>query len=184
MKMLTDLELNTIKLDAYRIGFEHGVQSIPFESLRQQSLLRVSKLRPEDMSEIARPEYIPEIVRPEYCWHNIRGQDCAQCYPVEKPKGKSVDITNVPRINLTLAMLFLRELRNQIGSDKYAEVVVRNRAEDNPLVCHSHDFCDANMVMAAAWEQAGLPEFDAQDEAQCKTWGDAWQTAKEIALVE
>lgn len=36
------------------------------------------------------------------------------------------------------------------------EIVLRNIAEKNPNICHSHDFCDANQAMIDACENLGL----------------------------
>jgi hypothetical protein len=74
--------------------------------------------------------------------------------------------------------------------DKMAEVVRRNGVEQSRDVCHSHDFCDANMVMATAmgyvlgrptwmpsdWEEGRCTE--AEHEADFALWGRAWDLAK------
>ncbi|WP_262267192.1 MULTISPECIES: hypothetical protein [Microvirga] len=74
---------------------------------------------------------------------------------------------------------------------KMAEVVRRNGVEQNRDVCHSHDFCDANMVMASAmayvlgrptwmpfdWEKGRCTE--AEHEADMALWGRAWDLAKD-----
>ncbi|WP_114944414.1 hypothetical protein [Microvirga calopogonii] len=74
--------------------------------------------------------------------------------------------------------------------DKMAEVVRRNAVEESEIVCHSHDFCDENMVMAAAmafvlgrptwmpsdWEEGRCSE--AEHEADFALWGRAWDLAK------
>jgi hypothetical protein len=63
-------------------------------------------------------------------------------------------------INFTaeqLATEFVDELRDQLTPAEFAEVRKRNAAETNPLICHSHDFCDANMVMLDAIERLGIP---------------------------
>lgn len=45
---------------------------------------------------------------------------------------------------------FLCELQSCIGLEHYSEMMVRNGDEIHADVCHSHDFCDANMCMYAA----------------------------------
>lgn len=51
-----------------------------------------------------------------------------------------------------LAMAFASKLREWLSPEVMSEVVARNAASTDPLVCASHDFCDANMAMAAAFE--------------------------------
>ena len=75
---------------------------------------------------------------------------------------------------------FCKKLSIEIGDTNLHEVVNRNRLESDKKICHSHDFCDANMVMEdafkslfgkdsgdddihlinAAWDEAKLYEFD------------------------
>lgn len=50
-----------------------------------------------------------------------------------------------------LARVFADALRKEIGLDNLREVARRNADEVDGSVCHSHDFCDANMVMDLAW---------------------------------
>jgi hypothetical protein len=51
-----------------------------------------------------------------------------------------------------VAAVFTFLLAEGIGPHM-AEVVRRNASQTSENVCHSHDFCDANMVMADAMEQ-------------------------------
>lgn len=51
---------------------------------------------------------------------------------------------------LQLAQVFSRELKDELYAEEMAEVIARNRTETSPNVCHSHDFCDANMTMQRA----------------------------------
>jgi hypothetical protein len=88
-----------------------------------------------------------------------------------------------------VAAVFTFLLAEGIG-DKMAEVVRRNGVEQSRDVCHSHDFCDANMVMAPAmayvlgrptwmpsdWEEGRCTE--AEHEADIALWGRAWDLAK------
>jgi len=56
---------------------------------------------------------------------------------------------------IELAKAFCDEMVDHLSADALAQVRKRNSKEKNPGVCHSHDFCDANMVMAAAWHKLG-----------------------------
>jgi hypothetical protein len=68
-----------------------------------------------------------------------------------------------------VAAVFTFLLAEGIGPHM-AEVVRRNASQTSENVCHSHDFCDANMVMADAMEQVlGRPVWMPSDweEGRC-----------------
>lgn len=88
-------------------------------------------------------------------------------------EGARLDAPDTPE---RLAKRFSYVLRGWLSSDEIAEVIERNKTA-KPNVCHSHDFCDANMVMADAWRQVIGGEIDADDEAQATLWGTAWELA-------
>jgi len=83
------------------------------------------------------------------------------------------------------AIAFCRLMRWTLGKAKFDEAVARNRAEPNPNVCHTHDFCDANMVMKRACDVTDVPDFnpeDEDDESWCEdrrtpVWNAAWNLA-------
>jgi hypothetical protein len=61
----------------------------------------------------------------------------------------------------------------------FATVLERNRAEENPTICHTHDFCDANILMSNAWEETFPHEpFSPQNTFHAELWSEAWQQAK------
>lgn len=94
--------------------------------------------------------------------------------------GVGVDRVADPRI---VAEQFLFELALEIGADNYFTVRQRNIAETEDGICHSHDFCDANMVMDAAMRALGidpLPEDeDGMPEWVNELWNNSWDIAKE-----
>lgn len=87
-----------------------------------------------------------------------------------------------------IAEAFKLKLREELTAEQLAEAVRRNERQADPGVCHTHDFCDANMPMSAAWEAIGhgdkielmLSEFDEDETGQAiaKRWGEAWDLAK------
>lgn len=79
-----------------------------------------------------------------------------------------------------LSEQFLQELADVIGYDSFREVVTRNAALNDPSICASHDFCDANMVMAAAFEKVMKREVDTQSDADLAVWNEAWDRAKRL----
>jgi len=86
-----------------------------------------------------------------------------------------------------LARFFGELLQTALTPDEFAELVERNAMHD-PLssVCYSHDYCDANMVMAEAWENmfgSAFPMLDDNDnggptDTDLELWNDAWAIAR------
>ena len=77
-----------------------------------------------------------------------------------------------------LARRFEETLRSWMTADEWQEMRLRNASEVNKNVCHSHDYCDANMAMSEAWASFGLPDCNADNETQAKLWNDAWNIFK------
>jgi len=75
---------------------------------------------------------------------------------------------------VALAEAFDRLLRTEIGKTKYREVLARNAAEPDAGICHSHDFCDANMMMDGAFRVVLQRGPDIDDDADLTLWTDAW----------
>lgn len=77
-----------------------------------------------------------------------------------------------------LAKAFSRRLIAEIGEDNWRKVIELNQAEDNPNVCRSHDFCDANQIMLEACQELGI-EQDVQSERFQALTDAAWSIAKD-----
>ncbi|ABM97114.1 hypothetical protein [Methylibium petroleiphilum] len=89
-----------------------------------------------------------------------------------------------------LAMAFAAKLHEWLSPEEMAEVVARNAASTDPLVCASHDFCDANMAMAEAFEATQGREIlfpsdvesgactQEQSDADLALFNSAWDLAK------
>ncbi len=87
-----------------------------------------------------------------------------------------------------VAAVFAAKLFEALDDADMVEVRVRNRAEADPRICHSHDFCDANMVMDAAFRAMGIETpvdalsaeggEGARFHAADALWGEAWGLAK------
>lgn len=82
-----------------------------------------------------------------------------------------------------IADRFLQLLREEITGADYAEACARNAAETSEGICHSHDFCDANMVMLDAMRALG-ESVDVDSEADCKRWSAAWDLAFKAMAIE
>lgn len=76
-----------------------------------------------------------------------------------------------------LASAFNVVLFDWIGP-KLGQVVIQNRQQSDPSICHTHDWCDSNQAMIDAFENTfkRLPDLQGPD-------GDlmdcAWSTSKE-----
>jgi hypothetical protein len=73
-----------------------------------------------------------------------------------------------------LARAFARELHATIGASDYAEVLRRNATPEYDSACASHDFCDANMVMDAAFRDTFGVEFSMDDAAHVHAFNCGW----------
>ncbi len=78
---------------------------------------------------------------------------------------------------LRVAAAFSVGMREQLTAEQLDDINMRNRGEKDPNVCHSHDYCDANIVMDEAFEACGL-DFDSNDDSHIKLWNEAWSIAK------
>ena len=86
----------------------------------------------------------------------------------------------------SLATQFSRILREQLSMGEMQTVIERNaaRTPDEMGICHSHDFCDANVAMEEASKLCGLssPVADTSEterDAALQLWNDAWKLAQD-----
>lgn len=87
---------------------------------------------------------------------------------------------------------FAALLREFMSDSEWEQMRKDNAAEECGIVCHSHDYVDANMVMQDAleihdvdiWKHGG--DWDNEDEGMrdevCNLWNDAWDYAKKTHL--
>ena len=86
-----------------------------------------------------------------------------------------------------IARAFAAILAEEIGAANLAEAVRRNSedgADQSEHICHSHDFCDANMCMDEALREHGVVMF-ADGEMPDETvdlFNAAWTLAKRNAF--
>lgn len=70
-----------------------------------------------------------------------------------------------------LAQEFSVALKTELPVGEMQEIVRRNREESDPRICHSHDFCDANVVLHEVFMKYGM---DVADEGGVEKWGALW----------
>lgn len=80
-----------------------------------------------------------------------------------------------------IAIEFSRNLREYAADGEIEQCIRDNRAETDKSVCHSHDFCDANVAMDEAFGVVtGKPASDdLNDESTLALWAEAWDIAKQ-----
>lgn len=77
-----------------------------------------------------------------------------------------------------LASAFLEELRVELRPEQLSLIFERNAVESDQLICHSHDFCDANQCMLDAFVACGCDvDFEPLDESLCALIEAAWRLA-------
>ena len=79
----------------------------------------------------------------------------------------------------TLALEFSQGLHAYLSPAQMGEIVERNENETDPNICHSHDFCDANMFLHEVFMTYGMDVADAGGmEKYGHLWDQAWNLAK------
>jgi hypothetical protein len=86
-----------------------------------------------------------------------------------------------------LAAAFVEKIRSWLSDEDFEEICRRNRSQQ-PGICASHDFCDANMAMHSAFTElmGRSPNlFEGQEyvEHDIKLWNDAWEIATRDILI-
>lgn len=76
-----------------------------------------------------------------------------------------------------LADAFRRAMRHRLTPGQLTLVDRRNAARGDKLSCATHDFCDANMVMFAAFTDVMKREPDVGDQADADVINAAWDIA-------
>lgn len=78
-----------------------------------------------------------------------------------------------------LAKLFAEKVQEALSRNDLREAIDRNKSEGpQSIVCHTHDFCEANMLMLEAWEEFFGGEPDSASEEDAAIINEAWAIAK------
>ncbi len=80
-------------------------------------------------------------------------------------------------LSVLLAYEFGKKLLEDIGMDNLVDANMRNRAEISDMICHSHDFCDANQTMLDVMHDFGI-EYDPSSQEQTDLIQGAWDISK------
>ncbi len=79
----------------------------------------------------------------------------------------------IPAIE-TLALEFSQGLHAYLKPEQMQEIARRNSSETIAGICHSHDFCDANMFLHEVFMTYGM---DVADEGGMEKYGHLWDQA-------
>lgn len=77
-----------------------------------------------------------------------------------------------------IAARFATILQAALDPAQWEEMRQRNAAQRDPSICHSHDYCDANMPMDGAFVAVMGRSPDPTSWADASLWGAAWAVAK------
>lgn len=91
------------------------------------------------------------------------------------------DGTGMSKDTQVLAREFSAALRALLSADQMQMVIERNAEETNPRICHSHDFCDANVVLLEVFLSHGM---DPADEGGMERWGGLWDATWNLAKAQ
>lgn len=72
---------------------------------------------------------------------------------------------------------FVELLAAHLSDAQWKQMCQANLHETNPSICHSHDFCDANVVMQEAFEAVMERAFNHDSESDSETFNKAWELA-------
>lgn len=95
----------------------------------------------------------------------------------------AVDAANAMARALKIASAFSALVRRDLG-DNLPEIAARNARPDYQGACATHDFADANMIMAEAFESAMGRAIDIASDADCALWNRAWDIARARKFTE
>lgn len=77
-----------------------------------------------------------------------------------------------------LANEFSQTLRSLLPERDVRRIAARNAGEREPGICHSHDFCDANIVLHEVFLSHGM---DVADEGGLDRWAELWDSSWNLA---
>ncbi len=78
---------------------------------------------------------------------------------------------------MKLSIEFSKILREWLGAEVIQQINKLNETEDNLSICHSHDFCDANLAMAEAFEKVHGEKPEINSDKSIEKWNSAWKEA-------
>ena len=79
-----------------------------------------------------------------------------------------------------LSIAFSAGLKRELRDDQLIKMIALNREEADDKICHSHDFCDPNVIMMEAFKECFQRSLDLTDPDQMDLVNKAWERAIKI----
>jgi hypothetical protein len=136
---------------------------------------------------------LPGVPTPPSQHSNIIAQKVVDFWPRPRKRVPAILGTKVPSLEdhmseqvTTIAEAFSEVLREWLTPDEFAEMKRLNESDPDYAdggACASHNYCDANMAMDAAFQkilgrEPNVVGEGPDVEADCKLWNDAWSLAR------
>ena len=106
----------------------------------------------------------------------VRMEEGQHCDRDEGPLLATDDWQEV--LAFTIGETFAANIEEQLSADELAEVKRRNAHVYGEGICATHDYCDANMPMAEAFEFIMGREPDVSADDDVTLWNAAWERAR------
>ncbi len=108
------------------------------------------------------------------CGTGFEGRGCNCDALPDKPHATSMTKENIS----LLATFFVGGLAEALTPEQFHEFCRKTREEFDDLICHSHDYCDANVVMMEAFELTVGRPLDMESDDDMTLVNLAWSYAK------
>ncbi len=79
-----------------------------------------------------------------------------------------------------IALRFRANIRKVLAPEECQAVNLLNEKEENPSVCHTHDFVDSNIYMSMAFQECTGKTVDIQNEHHKRLWATAWAISNKL----
>lgn len=168
-----------------------GLLTGPELSAAQAGIALLERIKQADSVQWSQPSNARALLihGMEQEFERITGKPCP-AWPRRNPSTKETTMTNpTPRsmssANITaLASAFSVIVRRDLA-DNLDEITKRNWSEkySKSGACATHDFCDANMLMAEAFESVMGRKLDGNSDDDMALWNTAWSIAKTMGFM-
>jgi len=74
---------------------------------------------------------------------------------------------------------FNNKMREWLDDDEFNSLIKKTKSQTDPNVCHTHDYCDANVIMDECFVEILGREHDCASQTDADIWNDAWTLSKQ-----
>lgn len=112
-------------------------------------------------------------------WSRGYPDDVADALTAASTKFLQADLDQIYLTSALIARKFSELLHENLSVYEMEHIIASNKTPEYKDCCASHDFCDANVYMAEAFEEVNGEEIDLQNQNHTDLWNEAWRIAKE-----